>query len=284
MKKLLIFILFLSVSLLVAYQWPNEAGEIAFSFGSFRQGVVSKEITIAYDSAISIRPIEMGSLLFVQQANCDIMPVRAGSTVIMQNSNHIRSIYSYLDNVTVTSTLFENLPFATARNRDGYYTFNFALYDNQLNQFVNPLLFLPLMSQLNTAPVIHNISLLDPFGNLIPITSGLTLPSGHYELLAYATQASLLGPHNHRILPYNFTVEFMGNIITRLELSAFITASAGRALLHSSDIGSHNMYASNGMLRLASLNLTPGQFFITVRVANIFGVEIEQTVLITVVW
>ncbi|MCL2519470.1 MAG: hypothetical protein FWE37_00500 [Spirochaetaceae bacterium] len=279
MKKYLFIILILSVNLVVAYQWPSTGGEISSLFGSFRQGVVAKRITISSQEPLTINPIEDGSLLFVQTADDAIMPVRAGSTVIIQNNNQIRSIYSHLNNVNIINNINVSDTFAAAAAGDNGYSFNLALYDNALNQFVNPLLFLPLPGQLNIRPTIHNVSFLSANGNLITATNNMQLSSGHYQVLINATQPSTLGRYS--LIAYSFNLEFMGNIVNRFAFNAFSTGE-GMATLHSTNLTGQSLYADNGMLILGSLNLAPGQFFITVRAANIFGNEHEQTLLVIV--
>jgi hypothetical protein len=269
-----------------AYQWPTQSGEIAITFGQLSAGTIHKNIAILAYVPLDIFPVGKGRVLFTHDTEDDLMPTRSGASVTLQNSDGIRSVYSHMTAVNphMPETVAENnvLGRAKQNSNSSSYMFYLTFYDNPLNQFVNPLLFLPTLQALNRRPVIGGIYLRLSENRLIQAYNNMTIPGGRAEILVNTFKLSQNGSFS--LAPYTISLEFMGNTVTKIQMDAFLSTGGTAVLQGGSRIPAENIYdRQTGNFRLGTIPLMSGQMFITVKVGNIFGVETEQIIRINVI-
>jgi murein DD-endopeptidase MepM/ murein hydrolase activator NlpD len=184
----------LAATLLGAMDWPIDPQRLAASFGTPAKGGFVAGIALAGDDAL-VRSAEEGEVAFALDADptARILPSTLGSFLIVEQGRGLAAVYSHLAPGSVATHLVSvKAGEVLGRSGDTGWADGkgivFQLLDREEEQWVNPLLLLPALSD-GKAPLLRSVALVRG-GKSYVLGETAALPQGTYAVAVDAYDAS----------------------------------------------------------------------------------------------
>jgi len=279
---LLALVAFLGLPL-AAWQWPLEDAELLLTFAQnsgdhFARGII---LDSEDENVTSAHP---GELLFAFQEGHSpyTIPQPLGSFVVVEHDRQFRTLYAHLGSVDVDAESADVTP-KTVIGRVGTSGFTtgrgvlFTIVDEELHNFVNPLLILPRQEETGK-PVVGRIYL-ERGGERIELRSGMTIAPGESMLLAELYDRSGRGGAVRTLAPYHVAVDVNDESLIDLKMD---TLEGREELRLDGKVAYSDFYVGDVLVKLGRILVSGRELSVTVRVADFAGNEASRVVNLTV--
>jgi len=263
-----------------AFDWPADAGDYRYGFGSPRGGFL-RGVEFGEEDGM-VRAADDGELTFVAEGRClpGGYPLSGGSLLVVAHASDMTTIYAglrqgsisaYLKNVRKGDVLGRSDKAKSGRGVS-FYTF-----DARERRFINPLIVMPGLDD-KKAPAIRSVAL-DLDGFETPIDPSMPVRQGSYHILVEAHDASPVGEPG---APFELRVLIDGSERTRVVYDA-AWATGGRALLFGGKgLEEGTFLTDDGRMRFGPFTLPRGRVVLTIVVSDYAGNTREQTYSVSV--
>jgi hypothetical protein len=268
-----------------ALEWPVEQRIVTGTFGEDRGDHFHLGIDIGGGEQ-TVRPVLPGELVFRYEENADYtsLPRGVGSFAVIRHQDDVLSVYCHLqrDPARPVRTTFDAREPVGIIGDTGYSEgkhLHFSVYDGQTGSWVNPLSLLPPVAD-REPPVVKRLALRrgDRVTDLVP---GVVVPSGPAEVLVetYDVRGDVrfLWP----LAPYVVRLSLNGAEVTRLTFEA-LEVREGRMVLLGTTRAAPDVYATDRLLRLGTVELRRGESHLLAVVRDFAGNEAAREVFFTV--
>ncbi len=288
---------------IAAVGWPVEKPVITGTFGEDRGDHFNHGLDIGV-AGQAVHPALDGELVFRWDGTQDFssLPRGTGDLVVLRHSQNILSVYSHLaedtlGTVRTTYTAADTLGLVGDTGRAEAPHLQFSVYDLEARSWVNPLAFLPPATD-RQLPVIRRVLL--AVGDLRQaLQTGARVKEGRSVVLAEAYDLREDVRFHWPLAPYLLRLALDGTEVARI---AFDTLSerAGRMALgpassteyggtrsantpyRGSGLTRNDLYAGDGLLKLGSVDLHPGESRLQLAVRDFAGNETARELVLTV--
>ena len=262
MRNLFIFIYLLLSFTVNALEWPVEKVILTATFAESRQDHFHTGIDLGGGEQ-TIFPISPGEVVFAYEKRSDYssLPVGLGNFVVLQHQESIRSIYCHLKDDTLKRSLTEfslQDPLGTigdSGHSQGKHL-HLSLIDSEMKTIINPFLVLPPLTD-RQAPVIRRLFMKGE-EDLVEIREGDELKTGEVHILAEIYDLREDVSFIWKLAPYKILLYVNGKEVNQMSFN-FLQAEDGRLVLSDSREGYGELYVSDWIYKLGSLDLTPGE-------------------------
>jgi hypothetical protein len=268
-----------------ALEWPVENRLITGTFGEDRGDHFHLGIDIGGGEQV-VHPVLSGELVFRYDENADYtsLPRGVGSYAVIRHQDNVLSIYCHLRREIdrPARTTFTARDAIGVIGDTGYSEgrhLHFMVFDGQTGSYVNPLSLLPPVAD-RQPPVVKRLALRrgDHVVDLVP---GITVPSGPAEVLVEAydlrEDVRFLWP----LAPYVLRLAYNGAEVSRIVFEA-LQVKEGRMVLQGTALSALDVYASERLVRLATIELRRGESHLLATVRDFAGNEASREVFFTV--
>jgi hypothetical protein len=153
------------------------------------------------------------------------------------------------------------------------------VYDGETGSFVNPLTLLPPVAD-RAAPVVKGISLRTG-DRIVDLEPGAVVPSGQAEVLVEAYDVREDVPFLWTLAPYSISLALNGAEVSRIAFEA-LQVKEGRMLLAGTALSASEVYASDRLYRLGTVDLRGGESHLLAVARDFAGNEGSREVFFTV--
>jgi hypothetical protein len=268
-----------------ALEWPVSERIVTGTFGEDRGDHFHLGIDIGGGGQV-VRPVLPGELVFRYEENADYtsLPRGVGSFAVIRHQDDVLSVYCHLrrDLARPALTTFTVRDPVGIMGDTGYSEgthLHFSVFDGETGSWVNPLSLLPPVADRD-APVVKRIALRrgDRVTDLVP---GVVVPSGPAEVLveAYDVRGDVrfLWP----LAPYAVRLVLNGAEAMRFAFEA-LEVREGRMVLLGTALAAPDVYATDRLLRLGTVDLRGGESHLIAVVRDFAGNEATREVFFTV--
>jgi hypothetical protein len=268
-----------------ALEWPVSERIVTGTFGEDRGDHFHLGLDIGGGEQV-VRPVLPGELVFRYEENADYtsLPRGVGSFAVIRHQDDVLSVYCHLrrDLARPALTTFTARDPVGIIGDTGYSEgkhLHFSVYDGQTGSWVNPLSLLPSVTDRDP-PVVKRIALRrgDRVTDLVP---GIVVPSGPAEVLveAYDVRGDVrfLWP----LAPYGVRLVLNGAEAARFAFEA-LQVREGRTVLLGTSLAAPDVYATDRLLRLGTVDLRGGESHLIAVVRDFAGNEAAREVFFTV--
>jgi hypothetical protein len=268
-----------------ALEWPVERRIVTGTFGEQRADHFHLGLDIGGGEQV-VHPVLAGELVFRYEENADYtsLPRGVGSYAVIRHQDDVLSVYCHLrrDVERPARTAFTARDAVGVIGDTGYSAgkhLHFMVFDVQTESFVNPLSLLPPVAD-REPPVVRRLALRmgDRVVNLLP---GTAVPSGRAEVLVEAydprEDVRFLWP----LAPYAVRIALNGAEVSRIAFEA-LQVKEGRMVLSGTALSAVDVYASENLLRLGTVELRGGESHLLAVVRDFAGNETSREVFFTV--
>ncbi|MCX7030036.1 MAG: peptidoglycan DD-metalloendopeptidase family protein [Spirochaetes bacterium] len=268
-----------------ALEWPVEKRIVTGTFGEDRGDHFHLGLDIGGGEQV-VRPVLAGELVFRYEENEDYtsMPRGVGSFAVIRHQDDVLSVYCHLRRETdrPARTSFTARDAVGVIGDTGYSTgkhLHFMVFDGQTGSFVNPLSLLPPVAD-REPPVVKRL-VLRTGDRVVDLQPGITVPSGQAEVLVEAYDVREDVPFLWTLAPYVVRLALNGAEISRISFEA-LQVKEGRMILSGTALSAVDVYASERLLRLGTVELRGGESHLLVVVRDFAGNEVSREVFFTV--
>jgi hypothetical protein len=268
-----------------ALEWPVEKRVVTGTFGEDRGDHFHLGIDIGGGEQV-VRPVLAGELVFRYEENAQFtsLPRGVGSYVVLRHQDDVLSVYCHLAREIdrPARTTFTARDPVGVIGDTGYSEgkhLHFMVFDVQTASFVNPLSLLPPVAD-RQPPVVKRLALRtgDRVVDLVP---GITVPSGPAEVLVETydlrEDVRFLWP----LAPYAVRLALNGAEVSRIGFEA-LQVKDGRMVLQGTALSALDVYASERLMRLGTVELRRGESHLLAVARDIAGNESSREVFFTV--
>ncbi len=268
-----------------ALEWPVSERIVTGTFGEDRGDHFHLGIDIGGGEQV-VRPVLPGELVFRYEENADYtsLPRGVGSFAVIRHQDDVLSVYCHLrrDVARPALTTFTARDTVGIIGDTGYSEgkhLHFSVYDGETGSWVNPLSLLPPVADRDP-PVVKRIALRrgDRVTDLAP---GIVVPSGPAEVLleAYDVRGDVrfLWP----LAPYGVRLVLNGAEVARFAFEA-LQVREGRMVLFGTPLAAPDVYVTDRLLRLGTVDLRGGESHLIAVVRDFAGNEAVREVFFTV--
>lgn len=275
----------LSAAAAGALEWPVDNRVVTGTFGENRGDHFHLGIDIGGGEQV-VRPVLPGELVFRYEENADYtsLPRGVGSFAVILHQDDVLSVYCHLKRETdrPARTTFTARDTVGLTGDTGYSEgkhLHFTVFDGQTGSYVNPLSLLPPVAD-REPPVVRRLALRtgDRIVDLLP---GVSVPSGPADLLveAYDVRGDVrfLWP----LAVYAVRLELNGTEVSRIAFEA-LQVKEGRMVVSGTSLAAPDVYATDRLLRLGTVQLRGGESHLLAVVSDFAGNESSREVFFTV--
>ena len=274
MRNLFVFAFFLISFTINALEWPVEKIILTATFGESRQDHFHTGIDLAGGEQ-TILPISPGEMIFSYEKGSDYSscPVGLGNFVVLQHQEGIRSIYCHLKDNTLNRSLAEfslKDPLGTigdSGHSQGKHL-HLSLIDSEMKTIINPFLVLPPLTD-RQAPVIRRL-FFKKKGELVELRDGDELKTGELHILAEIYDLREDVSFIWKLAPYKILLYVNGQEVNQVSFN-FLQAKEGRLVLSDTGESFKELYVSDWIYSLGSLDLIPGETHLQVFTRDFAG-------------
>jgi hypothetical protein len=268
-----------------ALEWPVEKRIVTGTFGEARGDHFHLGLDIGGGEQV-VRPVLAGELVFRYEENEDYtsLPRGVGSFAVIRHQDDVLSVYCHLRRETdrPARTSFTARDAVGVIGDTGYSAgkhLHFMVFDGQTGSFVNPLSLLPPVAD-REPPVVKRL-VLRTGDRVVDLQPGITVPSGQAEVLVEAYDVREDVPFLWTLAPYVVRLALNGAEISRISFEA-LQVKEGRMILSGTALSAVDVYASERLLRLGTVELRGGESHLLVVVRDFAGNEVSREVFFTV--
>jgi hypothetical protein len=268
-----------------ALEWPVERPIVTGTFGEYRGDHFHLGLDIGGGEQV-VHPVLAGELVFRYEENADYssLPRGVGSYAVIRHPDDVLSVYCHLrrDLERPARTVYTVRDAVGIIGDTGYSAgkhLHFMVYDVQAGSFVNPLSLLPPVAD-REPPVVRRLALrtADRIVDLLP---GITVPSGRAEVLVETYDPREDVRFHWPLAPYSVRLALNGAEVSRLGFEA-LQVNGGRMVVSGTTLSAVDVYASESLMRLGTVELRGGESHLLAVVRDFAGNEASREVFFTV--
>jgi hypothetical protein len=227
-----------------------------------------------------------GELVFRHEENADYssLPRGVGSFAVIRHQDDVLSVYCHLRRdlarpALTTFTVRDPVGVTGDTGASEGTHLHFSVYDGQTGSWVNPLSLLPPVAD-RESPVVKRIALRrgDRVTDLAP---GIVVPSGPAEVLVEAYDVRGDVRYLWPLAPYAVRLVLNGAEVARFAFEA-LEVREGRMVLLGTVLAALDVYATDRLLRLGTVDLRGGESHLIAVVRDFAGNEAAREVFFTV--
>lgn len=263
-----------------AFEWPIDAGEFRYGFGTFRNGFLRGAEFVAAEGLV--RAAERGELTFVAtgQSLPGGYPIPGGALLVISHTSDMITIYegvqrgssaSYLKSVETGDILGRS---TAAKNGRGV---SFYTYDLKVRRFINPLILLPRIVD-NKPPAVRS-AVLSLEGQEMIIDQTRPVRQGLYYLLVDVLDATPTGAAG---APFEVRILLDGSERARVVYDAAWAVDGQPLVFGATGLVETSFQTTEGRMRFGPFNLTSGHVVLTISASDFAGNKREQTYSVSV--
>jgi hypothetical protein len=244
-----------------ALEWPVASVVVTGTFGEDRGDHLHDGIDIG-GGAQQVHAVLPGELVFRYDEGADFtsLPRGIGSAVALVHDMNIVTVYCHLAPGSlgaVRSTYAEGDGLGVigdSGHANGKHL-HFAVYDAEAVSYVNPLAFLPPIAD-RQAPVVRRILLVSGDERRV-LENGAVVTPGRVEVLAEVQDLREDVRFSWPMAPYSVALGLDGVQAARIDFDALRTQE-GKTVVGASGASCRDLYSSDGLMRLGSVELRAG--------------------------
>jgi hypothetical protein len=268
-----------------ALEWPVSERIVTGTFGEDRGDHFHLGIDIGGGEQV-VRPVLPGELVFRYEENADYtsLPRGVGSFAVIRHQDDVLSVYCHLRRdlarpALTTFTVRDPVGVTGDTGASEGTHLHFSVYDGQTGSWVNPLSLLPPVAD-RESPVVKRIALRrgDRVTDLAP---GIVVPSGPAEVLVEAYDVRGDVRYLWPLAPYAVRLVLNGAEVARFAFEA-LEVREGRMVLLGTVLAALDVYATDRLLRLGTVDLRGGESHLIAVVRDFAGNEAAREVFFTV--
>ena len=268
-----------------ALEWPVAERIVTGTFGEDRGDHFHLGLDIGGGEQ-TVRPVLPGELVFRYEENADYtsLPRGVGSFAVIRHPDDVLSVYCHLrrDLARPAHTAFTAVDTVGIIGDTGASEgkhLHFSVFDGQTGSWVNPLSLLPPVADRDP-PVVKRLALRRG-DRVMDLAPGAIVASGPAEVLVetYDVRGDVrfLWP----LAPYAVSLELNGAEVARLAFEA-LEVREGRMVLLDTKLAAPDVYVTDRLLRLGTVELRGGQSRLLVEVRDFAGNAAAREVFFTV--
>ncbi|MBA7543737.1 hypothetical protein ES705_36074 [subsurface metagenome] len=201
------------------------------------------------------------------------LPVGLGNFIVLQHQEGIRSIYCHLKDDTLVRSLTKfSLQDPLGSIGDSGHSqgkhLHLSLIDSEMKTIINPFLVLPPLTD-RQAPIIRRLFMKGE-GDLVELREGDELKTGEVHILAEIYDLREDVSFIWKLAPYKILLYVNGREVNQVSFN-FLQAEEGRLVLSDTRDSYKELYVSDWIYKLGSLDLTPGETHIQVSTRDFAG-------------
>jgi hypothetical protein len=268
-----------------ALEWPVDAPVVTGTFGEDRGDHFHLGIDIGGGEQV-VRPVLPGELVFRYEENADYtsLPRGVGSFAAILHQDDVLSVYCHLKRQldrparTAFTTRDPVGVIGDTGSSEGKHL-HVMVFDLQTDSWINPLSLLPPIADRDP-PVVRRLAL--RFGDRVAdLASGITVPAGKAEVLVetYDVRGDVrfLWP----LAPFAVRIELNGAEVSLVSFEA-LQVKEGRMVVSGTMLAAPDVYVSDRLLRLGTVELRAGESHLRAVVRDFAGNEASREVFFTV--
>jgi hypothetical protein len=268
-----------------ALEWPVSERIVTGTFGEDRGDHFHLGIDIGGGEQV-VRPVLPGELVFRYEENADYtsLPRGVGSFAVIRHQDDVLSVYCHLRRdlarpAGTTFTVRDPVGVTGDTGASEGTHLHFSVYDGQTGSWVNPLSLLPPVAD-REPPVVKRIALRRG-DRVTDLATDVVVPSGPAEVLVetYDVRGDVrfLWP----LAPYAVRLVLNGAEVARFAFEA-LEVREGRMVLLGTAFAAPDVYATDRVLRLGTVDLRGGESHLIAVVRDFAGNEATREVFFTV--
>ena len=259
-----------------ALDWPVAVRVITGTFGEDRGDHFHGGIDIGGGNQ-EVHPVLPGELVFRYDEDSDFssLPRGVGSFVVLHHQQDILSMYCHLRNGSLGPARTSFVPadrlgiIGDSGHANGPHL-HFAVLDDEAGSTVNPLAFLPPLTD-RQAPVIRHV-LVASGDQRQALENGATLRPGRSDILAEVYDLREDVAFSWLLAPAAVSVSLDGAEVSRISFDS-LTVVEGKAVLSGTSLSRGAVYDGSGFLRCGTVELRPGESHLRIAARDLAGNE-----------
>jgi hypothetical protein len=261
--------------------WPVSSRIITGTFGEDRGDHFHNGIDIGGGSQ-DVHPVLPGELLFRfdEASDYSSLPRGVGSFIVLHHEQDILTLYAHLQSGSLGPERPAYVPgerlgvIGETGHANGPHL-HFAVFDEEAGSAVNPLAFLPALTDRQT-PVIRHVFAAAGEQRL-PLDNGATLKPGRVEILAEAYDLREDVSFSWPLAPAAVAVSVDGVEISRISFDS-LQVVKGKAVLDGGPLARDSVYDPAGLLRCGTVELRTGESRLRISARDMAGNEAVKTI------
>ena len=280
-----LIMLFLVISLLSAFNWPQlieTNQDISTYFGQPRGSAFSN--SIVFENPSEVKPAEDGYLLINLKTGIADMgwyENTLGNAVILAHENDLLTVYGNLEEIIIPEsqestiiTKSQNLGYSGSTGwQKGKNSLEFQIIDTKSSKVINPFILMPSL-QAKTDLVIKDFVAVNNSGKEIPISNYSKLNSGVYNLFIQKQPSGTT---------YKTSVYVNGAVVENIIYDVLSSSENRLTVLGKENYFFDEIYKNNEKQFLAEVVLPRGRNQITITIEDFFGNQKTTTYTIEVI-
>lgn len=252
----------LSILTLISAQWPSEQESIETSFGEYNEGFFSNSVVYSsFDD--SFLPYESGEVIFYQDDSIySNSSLSENNLLIVHHTKDYRTQYYNFNERQETRNRLRVEQSVTLGSTNG--KSEFAIFDSELEQWINPYLMLPVNESSLIQNPISNPVLISRSGE-IELFDGQTVSSKNY-ILQFSIAEGIA-------LPKRVKVSHLGQTICDYNFESLKMVDGDLFLNGSDQLPVESIWRANNLIHTSAFLLIPGRAVIEITIENQHGNE-----------
>jgi hypothetical protein len=274
---------------LVGFQWPVESKQLIATFGGNRFKAFFPGIEISRNTETSevVQAVAPGEVVYYERGETGFssLPCGLGSFLVVRHEGGLQSVYAHLEEesidveqiaVDTTSRLGKIGDTGFAYGKSLF----FSLFDEELNQLINPLLILPPIED-NKPPLIKN-AVLKMENKEVLLESPGDISAGRGELVATIYDQNEHVDYYSPMAPFVVRLYINGEEKRSVEFEGLQEEDGVITLLSDSGFEHSEYYKSEWTISLGTIDINPGTTSIELVAGDIYENESSATYTVTV--
>jgi hypothetical protein len=268
-----------------ALEWPVSERIVTGTFGEDRGDHFHLGIDIGGGEQV-VRPVLPGELVFRYEENADYtsLPRGVGSFAVIRHQDDVLSVYCHLrrDLARPARATFTVRDPVGVIGDTGYSEgkhLHFSVFDGQTRSWINPLSLLPPVAD-RESPVVKRIAL-SRGDRVTELAPGVVVPSGPAEVIVEAYDVRGDVRYLWPLAPYAVRLVLNGAEVARFAFEA-LEVREGRMVVLGTTLAAPDVYASDRILKLGTVDLRGGESHLIAVVRDFAGNEATREVFFTV--
>ncbi len=265
-----VFVLFVSGSFLIAFEWPQSPVRASALFSDIRGDTFNNGIVFANPGEVVAA--EEGTVIMMftsDQSNMGWFESPLGNAVVVAHRNDMMSVYSNLVNIKVTDTK-RNLAIGDVIGISGESAWNdedegagFQIMDTKMQRLINPVVLMQGSLQSQRVSVV-GVNAINRSSESFPLYNGAIFTAGAYTL--YMDR-----PENGMI--HSASVALNGEVKETINYDTLEQVGNTLAVYGNKSYDYAEIYPDNNVMRLSEILLARGNNTIEVTLTNVGGTE-----------
>ena len=288
-KLFLVLGIFIMVLGLVGFQWPVESKQLTATFGGnrFRAFFPGIEISNSNDTSGEVQAVAPGEIVYYDRGDSGFstLPSGLGSFLVVRHDGGLQSVYAHLEEESIDVEQFAvDTTSRIGKIGDTGFAYGkslfFSLFDQELNQLINPLLILPPVEDAKP-PLIKNV-MLKMENKEVLLESPEDLSAGRGELVATIYDQSEQIEYYSPMAPFAVALYINGEEKMGVEFEGLQEKEGVVTLLSEPKLTYSDYYISEWTISFGTIDINPGTTSIELIARDIYENESSSTYTLTV--